>query len=140
MYDETNESIASASCSGVLGFFMSTESHAPIASPTPTVNGYDVGTEEAGKVARNSLSVLESELPHGHHDRLQFHTKPGVEAAAHVRVCACLKVQTHHVRLTTSVSRCSRHDHGAQKPDNIQLANALLQLRSLSKLKQNGVR
>ncbi len=41
MYDATNDSIASASCSGVQGFFMKHKSHAAIVSPTPGVNGYE---------------------------------------------------------------------------------------------------
>jgi hypothetical protein len=42
MYDATNDSIASASCSGLPGLFMKYKSHAAIVSPTPGVNGYSV--------------------------------------------------------------------------------------------------
>ncbi len=40
MYDATNDSIASASCSGGLGLFMKHKSHAAIVSPAPGVSGY----------------------------------------------------------------------------------------------------
>ena len=40
MYDATNDSIASASCSGVPGIFMSPKSHAASRTSTPRVNGY----------------------------------------------------------------------------------------------------
>jgi len=40
MYDATNDSIASASCSGVLEGFMTAKSHAARPTSTPQVNGY----------------------------------------------------------------------------------------------------